>query len=87
MITERETDVKTVFKPFSGWWDKPKHNLTEVVMTPIGSDATRVAALLSGQVDMAYPVPVQDIKRVNANNGTSVLMGPELRTIFLGFDQ
>ncbi len=87
MITERETDVKTVFKPFAGWWDKPKHNLTEVIMTPIGSDATRVAALLSGQVDMAYPVPVQDIKRVNGNAGTSVLMGPELRTIFLGMDQ
>ena len=44
MITERETDVKTVFKPFAGWWDKPQHNVTEAIMTPIGSDATRVAA-------------------------------------------
>lgn len=87
MIVERETDVKTVFKPYKGWWDTPKHNITEAIMTPIGSDATRVAALLSGQVDMAYPVPVQDIKRVDANAGTSVLAGPELRTIFLGFDQ
>ncbi len=50
-------------------------------------DATRVAALLSGQVDMAYPIPVQDQKRVDSNGGTSMLVGPELRTIFLGMDQ
>lgn len=85
-ITERQTDVKTVLVPFKDWWDKPQHNLTEVIMTPIGQDATRVAALLSGEVDMVYPVPVQDIKRVNSNDGTSVLVGPELRTIFLFFD-
>ncbi|RTZ98727.1 MAG: ABC transporter substrate-binding protein [Deltaproteobacteria bacterium] len=87
VITERQTDVKTVMKPFDGWWDTPKHNLTEVIFTPISSDATRVAALLSGEIDMMYPVPVQDIKRVNDHPGTSVLSGPELRTIFLGFNQ
>ena len=87
VVVERETDVRTVLKPNPDWWDQPRHNLTEVVMTPISSDATRVAALLSGQIDMAYPVPVQDIRRVQANDGTSMLVGPELRTIFLGFDQ
>jgi peptide/nickel transport system substrate-binding protein len=87
MVVSRETDVKTVLKPHPDWWDTPKHNLTEVIFTPISSDATRVAALLSGEIDMMYPVPVQDIARVNANPGTSMLTGPELRTIFLGFDQ
>jgi len=87
MVTSRETDVKTAFKPNPYWWDTPKHNLSEIIFTPIGSDATRVAALLSGEIDMMYPVPVQDIKRVNSNAGTSVLKGPELRTIFLGMDQ
>ena len=87
IVTERQKDVKTVLKPFIGWWDKPRHNLTEVIFTPISSDATRVAALLSGQVDMMYPVPVQDIKRVDRHSGTSVLVGPELRTIFLGMNQ
>eukprot|EP00657_Telonema_sp_P-1_P004781 TRINITY_DN2133_c0_g1_i1.p1 TRINITY_DN2133_c0_g1~~TRINITY_DN2133_c0_g1_i1.p1 ORF type:complete len:495 (+),score=165.52 TRINITY_DN2133_c0_g1_i1:2-1486(+) len=86
-ITERQVDVKTVMVPFEGWWDTPVHNLTEVIMTPIGQDATRVAALLSGEVDMVYPVPVQDIGRVEKNDGTSVLVGPELRTIFLFMDQ
>ncbi len=87
IVTERQKDVKTVLEPYKDWWDKPKHNLTRVIFTPISSDATRVAALLSGEVDMMYPVPVQDIKRIDRHAGTSVLVGPELRTIFLGMNQ
>ncbi len=87
-VINHEADVKTVAVAFDGWWDNAnKHNVTKVTFTPIGSDATRVAALLSGQVDMAYPIPVQDHKRVNSNKDTSMLVGPELRTIFLGMDQ
>jgi peptide/nickel transport system substrate-binding protein len=79
--------VKTVLVPNPHWWGKSTHNLTKVIMTPVKQDSTRVAALLSGELDMAYPVPTQDIKRVNSNNGTSVLVGPELRTIFMFMDQ
>jgi peptide/nickel transport system substrate-binding protein len=86
-VVSHEKGVKTVFEVYKEWWDKPHHNLTKVILTPIGSDATRVAALLSGEVDMMYPVPVQDHKRVESNDGTRMLVGPELRTIFLGFDQ
>src|SRR5713226_7425056 len=81
------TRWRTVFKPNPNWWGKPEHNFDEVVFTTIANDATRVAALLSGDVDWVDPVPLQDIPRVNANPGTQVLTGPELRTIFLGFDQ
>jgi peptide/nickel transport system substrate-binding protein len=87
MIVDRQRDVKTVFKPNDNWWGDKDHNLTEVIFTPISSDATRVAALLSGEIDMMYPVPVQDIKRINDNPSTSALVGPELRTVFLGFNQ
>lgn len=89
MLVSREADVRTVVEVNPNWWDNANkvHNLTKVTLTPIGSDPTRVAALLSGQVDMAYPVPVQDMKRVDSNADTSVLVGPELRTIFLGMDQ
>ena len=86
-VVKRETDVETVMEPFAGWWDKPKHNLTKVTFKPISSDPTRVAALLSGSIDMAYPIPVQDINRVESNAGTGMLTGPELRTIFLGLNQ
>jgi peptide/nickel transport system substrate-binding protein len=85
-IESHQAGVKTVFKPNAAWWDKPQHNLTEVIFTTIASDATRVAALLSGEVDWIDPVPLQDIDRINANPNTMVMAGPELRTIFLGFD-
>jgi peptide/nickel transport system substrate-binding protein len=87
MIESHQPGVKTVFKVNPNWWRKPEHNLKEIIFTPIGSDATRVAALLSGEVDLIEPVPIQDIARVNASANASVLTGPELRTIFLGFDQ
>ena len=87
MITSHEPGVKTVFKPNKAWWGKPEHNLDEVIFQTIKSDATRVAALLSGEVDMMDPVPVQDIERVNASPNARVLTGAEIRTIFLNMDQ
>jgi len=86
-VSKRETDVETVLEPYAGWWDEPAHNLTRVVFKPISSAPTRVAALLSGSIDMAYPIPVQDINRVQRNEGTDALTGPELRTIYLGMNQ
>ena len=86
-IENHQAGVKTVFKKNDAWWGKVEHNLDEIVFTPIGSDATRVAALLSGEVDVIEPVPIQDIQRVNGSAGALVKTGPELRTIFLGFDQ
>lgn len=88
-IASHEVGVKTVFEANEDWWDwdNKNFNVSTVEFTPIGSDATRVAALLSGELDLVYPIPVQDIPRVNSNNGTTALTGPELRTIFLGFDQ
>src|ERR1700730_6533556 len=86
-IESHQPGVKTVFKPNPNWWGKPEHNLKEIVFTSIASDATRVAALLSGEVDVIEPVPLQDIQRVNASGTATVLTGPELRTIFLGMDQ
>ena len=86
IIVSHEPGVKTVFKPNPNWWGKKEHNLDEVVFQTIKSDATRVAALLSGDIDMMDPVPVQDIERVRASPNVSVLIGPELRTIFLNMD-
>jgi peptide/nickel transport system substrate-binding protein len=87
MIESHQPGVKTVFKVFPGWWGKPEHNLKEIDFTSIGNDATRVAALLSGEVDVVEPVPLQDIQRVNASGTATVMNGPEIRTIFLGMDQ
>jgi len=86
-IAERQPDVKSVFKRFDAYWGEIASNVTEVVFTPVGQDATRVAALLSGDLDLAYPVPVQDWQRLNDAPGVKALTGPEARTIFLGLDQ
>ena len=86
-LKERQPNVRTVFTRNSNYWGKIEGNAQEVVYTPIANDATRVAALLSGQVDVIDPVPVQDIDRINSTASTRVVAGPELRAIFLGMDQ
>src|SRR5256885_1169318 len=86
MIESHQPGVKTVFKANPNWWRKPEHNLKEIIFTSIGSDATRVAALLSGEVDVVEPVPIQDISRVDSSPNAQVLKGQEIRTIFLGMD-
>ena len=86
-LRERQPNVRSVFTRNGTYWGKIEGNATEVVFTPIGNDATRVAALLSGEVDVMEPVPVQDIDRVNGGANTRAITGPELRTIFLGMDQ
>jgi peptide/nickel transport system substrate-binding protein len=86
-VRERQPNVRTTFVRNGNYWGKIEGNVQEVVFTPIGNDATRVAALLSGEIDVMEPVPVQDIDKINASAGAKVLIAPELRTIFLGMDQ
>ena len=88
-LVSREPGVKTVLTLNNDWWDLPNQNfnVTDVILTPIGSDATRTAALLSGELDLMFPAPVQDVGRINDSGVATVLQGPELRTIFLGMDQ
>jgi peptide/nickel transport system substrate-binding protein len=88
IVKSRQTGVKTVLTRNPDYWDKNmRSNVTEAIFTPIAQDATRVAALISGNVDLAYPMPVQDWKRLESAEGVKPLTGPEARTIFLGFDQ
>ena len=85
-LKERQPATRTVLVRNFRYWDKVESNVDEVIFTPINNDATRVAALLSGEIDMMEPVPLQDVERLKGN-GLKVLQGPELRTIFLGMDQ
>lgn len=86
-LRERQPSARTVLTKAFGTWDTAEGNVDEVVFTPIGNDATRVAALMSGEVDVIEPVPLQDVERLKSAGNFSVLQGPELRTIFLGMDQ
>jgi peptide/nickel transport system substrate-binding protein len=69
------------------WWDKMSGNVQQVVYTPIKSEPTRVAALLSGDVDMLTDVPTQDVDRLRRDAKLKVLDGHEVRTIFVALDE
>jgi peptide/nickel transport system substrate-binding protein len=86
MLKERQPDVKTVLVRNPAWWDKPEFNIDEAVFYRIADAHTRVAALLSGDLDMIYSVPPQDIDAIARTPHLKIISGPELRTIFLGFD-
>ncbi|WP_264212226.1 ABC transporter substrate-binding protein [Leisingera thetidis] len=86
-LESRQPDARTVLTVHEGWWDEPQHNLTRIEFSPISSDATRIAALLSGELDFITPAPLQDVERIDRSDGASVIMMPALRTIMLGMNQ
>ena len=64
-VTHWEQGAKYVFERFADYWDKNSPgNVGKIILTPIKEDATRVAALLSGDVDFISPVPPQDFQRI-----------------------
>ncbi|MBL6455383.1 ABC transporter substrate-binding protein [Belnapia sp. T6] len=87
LLVSREPDRRTVLQPNPNWWDKPVHNIQRAELNIIANDATRVAALLSNEVDFLYTVPPQDVTRIGSTQGVRIIQGPELRTIYLGLDQ
>ena len=87
MLESRQPDAKTVLVVNPNWWDTPRHNLTRIVFTPIKSDATRVAALLSGEIDFIHPSPLQDAERISRAPGFKLIETPSIRTIMLMINQ
>ncbi len=87
VLQSREADVKTVAVLNSNWWGKPEGNVNEIVYQPIKQDSTRIAALLSGEIDFVLDPPPQDIGRLKQDPKIKVVEGNENRTVFLGMDQ
>jgi peptide/nickel transport system substrate-binding protein len=87
VLRTREADVKTVAVLNSNWWGKMDGNVNEIVYLPIKSDGTRLAALISGEIDFVLDPPPQDVPRLKQDPKTKVVEGNENRTIFLGMDQ
>jgi len=86
-LASREPDRKTVLERNPNWWGKPENNVDHAEFNIISNAATRVAALLSGEMDMIYSVPPQDVDRIKATSGVRLIEGPELRTVYLAMDQ
>jgi peptide/nickel transport system substrate-binding protein len=84
-IESRDPGVRTTLKPFANWWDELESNITEAIYTPIGQSATGMAALLSGEIDLISPIPLQDIPRMKERSGFTVHEGVEARVLMFGF--
>ncbi|MFN3860609.1 MAG: ABC transporter substrate-binding protein [Roseateles sp.] len=87
MLVSRQPGIKTVLKRNPNWWGKFQGNVQEVVFTPIASDATRLAALISGEIDFVHDPAPRDIARLRSTAGVKVIEGPENRIVFIGMDQ
>jgi len=88
MLKLREPGVRTILVRNPAWWGwkDAGGNVDEIVYTPIKNAATRVAALLSGQVDFVLDPPFQDLNRIGRSAKLKVVQTPQIRTIFLGLD-
>ena len=87
MVKEWQPDQRLVLVKNPNYWGNPSTNVTEIVYTPIKAEATRVAALLSGEVDFVLDPSPQDLPRLRNSPNLKVIDGVENRTIFFGMDQ
>ena len=87
-VTSRQQGVKVEFTRFGGYWDKTSPgNVSKIVLTPIKEAPTRVAALLSGDVDFIAPVPPTDLQRIDNNPKVDLITKSGTRIITLQLNQ
>ncbi len=87
-IAEREQGVKVVFKRNPDYWDSASPgNVQTAILTPIKEAPTRVAALLSGDVDFIAPVPPTDLERIKADPAVNLVTMTGTRIITLQLNQ
>jgi peptide/nickel transport system substrate-binding protein len=84
----REPDIKTILVKNPKWWglSQNPHNVDRIIYTPIANAATRVAALLSGEVDFVLDPPFQDLARISGSANLKTQQIAQIRTIFYGLD-
>ncbi len=70
----------------TNYW-KGKGKYDKVIFRPLTNNATRVAAILSNEVDIINRVPVVDVNRVKSHDKLNFFVQPGLRLIYLQMDQ
>jgi peptide/nickel transport system substrate-binding protein len=81
-----ESDSRTELVANPEWWGR-RGNVDEAIYLVIQSDATRMAALISGQVDFVIDPPFQDIARLKQEGRFKLAEVTDIGTQYLGFDQ
>ena len=87
MLVSRAPGIKTTYKRNPAWWGKHEGNVQDIVFTPIANDATRLAALVSGEVDFVLDPAPRDVPRLRNTAGVKIVDGPENRVVLIGMDQ
>ncbi|MFN3302712.1 MAG: ABC transporter substrate-binding protein [Roseateles sp.] len=87
VLVSRQPGVKTEFRRNPHWWGRFEGNLQAFTYLPISNDATRTAALISGEVDFVLDPPPRDVARLRTLPHLKVLDGQENRLIYVGMDQ
>jgi peptide/nickel transport system substrate-binding protein len=87
MLVSRAPGIKTVYKRNPAYWGKIEGNVQDIVFTPIANDATRLAAIVSGEIDFVLDPAPRDVAKLRNTPGVKVIDGPENRIVFIGFDQ
>jgi len=85
-----EPDIRTVLRENPLWWgraDRRNGNVDSAFFVTIRSDATRLAALNSGEVDLVLDPPYQAIDSLRHHPAFSVTQVDGLSTSMLAFDQ
>lgn len=87
-VSSREQGVRVVFDRFADYWDTDSPgNVSKILLTPIANDATRVAALLAGDVDFIAPVPPNDLQRIRRDRKNNLVTLPGTRIITFQLNQ
>ena len=87
VLASRAPGIKTLYKRNPNWWGKMEGNVQDIVYTPISNDATRLAALVSGEIDFVLDPAPRDVPRLRNTSGVKIIDGPENRIVFIGMDQ
>jgi peptide/nickel transport system substrate-binding protein len=88
IVTDREQGVRLELKRFDDYWDKDSPgNVDRIVFTPIKEPATRVAALLAGDVDFIGPVPPTDLRRIESAGCCMLVTLPSTRVLTFELNQ
>ncbi len=87
-VTDRQPRARTVLKRYEGYWNPDiPGNVTQVVFQPIAKASERVAALVSGNMDIVMPVPPESLPSLENAADVRIMNAPEARVIFIGMDQ
>ena len=86
VLRTREPDSRTTFARFAGYWGELDGDVDEIVFQPVSSDPTRIAALISGELDLVTAIPSQNVARLSANPSLKLEVTDEFRTLFFTFD-